>query len=130
VLARFSDFLVVDQASDAGIKPLEVEISMGFAPAFEEMGLATRRGKQVPSINFDLRGECIALCDLLKCAGIAGSSGAGKHLVALGRVRVDGQPEGRKTAKIRPGQVIDCEGTRITVTAALAGREADQKEER
>ncbi len=70
------------------------------------------------TIEFALRGEAIALCDLLKCAGIVGSSGAGKHLVALGRVRVDGQPEGRKSAKIRAGQVVECEGTKVLVAGA------------
>ncbi|BAP88243.1 uncharacterized protein E1O_11120 [Burkholderiales bacterium GJ-E10] len=79
------------------------------------------------TILFALHGEHIPLCDLLKCAGIAGSSGAGKHLVALGRVYVDGRPESRKTAKIGSGQVVDCDGVRITVRAATADRVADQK---
>jgi ribosome-associated protein len=72
----------------------------------------------VPTIEFPLKGEYVALCDLLKCAGIADSSGAGKHLVALGRVRVDGRPEGRKTAKIRAGQVVECAGARVVVATA------------
>ena len=83
----------------------------------------------MPTIQFDLRGEHIELCDLLKCAGIVGSSGAGKHLVSLGGVYVDGKPEGRKTAKIRSGQVIDVEGTRITVTAVKADGASGQKAE-
>jgi len=74
----------------------------------------------LPTIPFVLRGEFIALCDLLKCAGVAGSAGEGKHLVALGGVSVDGQAEGRKTAKIRAGQVVECGGTRITVVAEAA----------
>jgi ribosome-associated protein len=36
-------------------------------------------------------------------------------MVAAGEVTVDGQPESRKTAKIRAGQRVDCLGTRITV---------------
>lgn len=82
------------------------------------------------TIEFDLHAEHIVLCDLLKCAGISGSSGAGKHLVALGRVCVDGRPENRKTAKIRSGQVVDCDGTRITVWAARADCEQDPEAER
>jgi ribosome-associated protein len=72
-------------------------------------------------VPFELHGEHIALCDLLKCAGLCGSSGAGKHLVALGLVRVDGQPESRKTAKIRPGQVVEFDGHSVSVTAAAPG---------
>jgi ribosome-associated protein len=67
------------------------------------------------TLEFKLVTEAIALCDLLKCAGIAASSGQGKHLVAEGRVRVDGRPESRKTAKIRAGQVVECNGARLQV---------------
>ena len=71
------------------------------------------------TIEFQLRGEQVRLCDLLKLAGIADSGGQGKHLVAAGEVKVDGQPESRKTAKIRAGQVVECLGSRIVVTAAV-----------
>ena len=53
--------------------------------------------------------------NLLKLAGVAGSAGHGKHMVEVGEVKVDGQPESRKTAKIRAGQYVECLGTRITV---------------
>ena len=66
-------------------------------------------------IHFTLTGEHIALCDLLKVTGIASSSGQGKAMVAAGEVRVEGQPESRKTAKIRAGQKVECLGTRIEV---------------
>ncbi len=66
-------------------------------------------------VEFQLAGEFVALCDLLKLAGLAGSGGEGKQLVARGEVRVDGRPEERKTAKIRAGQVVDCLGIRIRV---------------
>lgn len=66
-------------------------------------------------VDFQLAGEFVALCDLLKLAGLAGSGGEGKQLVARGEVRVDGRPEERKTAKIRAGQVVDCLGIRIRV---------------
>ena len=69
-------------------------------------------------IEYTLLTDTIALCDLLKCAGIAGSSGQGKHLVAEGHVQVDGQAESRKTARIRPGQVVECTGARVHVRAA------------
>lgn len=71
------------------------------------------------SVEFRLRDDHVRLCDLLKLAGIAGSSGQGKHLVAAGVVTVDGQPESRKTAKIRAGQQVECQGVRVNVLAAF-----------
>jgi ribosome-associated protein len=59
-------------------------------------------------MEFKLKGEFIALCDLLKTTGIANSGGQGKAMVADGHVRVDGEIELRKTAKIRAGQVVEC----------------------
>ena len=67
------------------------------------------------TIDFPLRGDYVALCDLLKLAGVADSGGQGKALVASGEVRVDGRREDRKTAKIRAGQVVECQGVRIRV---------------
>ncbi len=69
----------------------------------------------VETIEFQLKGEHVRLCDLLKLAGIAESGGQGKHMVADGEVTVDGQPESRKTAKIRAGQVVECRGAKIVV---------------
>jgi ribosome-associated protein len=71
--------------------------------------------KIMQSIEFPLKGEYIELCNLLKLAGVAESGGRGKTLVAEGRVTVDSQPESRKTAKIRVGQVVECMGVQIAV---------------
>lgn len=71
--------------------------------------------------EFRLRDDHVRLCDLLKLAGIADSGGRGKQLVAAGEVTVDGQPESRKTAKIRAGQQVDCQGVRILVRAPDPG---------
>ncbi|MFH2140196.1 MAG: RNA-binding S4 domain-containing protein [Pseudomonadota bacterium] len=68
-------------------------------------------------LDFQLRGEFIALCDLLKLTGVSDSGGAAKALVADGAVSVDGQVELRKTAKIRAGQVVALTGVRIRVVA-------------
>lgn len=65
--------------------------------------------------EFELVGEYVELCNLLKLTGIANSGGQGKAMVADGQVRVDGQLELRKTAKIRAGQVVECQGMRISV---------------
>lgn len=71
------------------------------------------------TIDFQLRGEFVELCNLLKLVGVADSGGRGKALVAAGEVRLDGQVESRKTAKIRAGQVVECQGVRIRVQAAV-----------
>ncbi|MCX7171906.1 MAG: RNA-binding S4 domain-containing protein [Proteobacteria bacterium] len=72
------------------------------------------------NIEFQLNQQQphIELCSLLKLTGIASSGGQGKVLVANGEVSVDHQPEHRKTAKIHAGQVVECRGTLISVTAS------------
>jgi ribosome-associated protein len=72
------------------------------------------------AMELELRGEYVALCDLLKLAGIADSGGQGKLLIANGEVTVDGKPESRKTAKIRAGQIVTCQGQTVRVVAAEA----------
>ena len=67
--------------------------------------------------QFELTGDFIPLCDLLKIEGIAQSGGQGKQMVADGIVTVDGKTELRKTAKIRAGQVVECLGQTIRVNA-------------
>ena len=69
----------------------------------------------IETTTFELKGEFIALCDLLKTTGIADSGGQGKAFVAEGIVRVDGEIELRKTAKIRKGQVVECFNNQITI---------------
>ena len=66
-------------------------------------------------INFELRGEYITLDALLKATGLAPSGGVAKLMVADGLVQVDGRDELRKTCKIRSGQVVGLQGTRISV---------------
>ena len=68
-------------------------------------------------LTFKLRGEHVALCDLLKLVGIADSGGQGKLMIANGDVTVDGLPESRKTAKIRANQTVQCLGQTIQVVA-------------
>ena len=67
--------------------------------------------------EFKLRGEYVALCDLLKLTGIADSGGQGKLMIANGDVTVDGRPESRKTAKIRANQTVRCLGKSVLVVA-------------
>jgi ribosome-associated protein len=70
------------------------------------------------TIDFQLTGEYVELCNLLKLAGVADSGGQGKALVAAGEVSVDGRAESRKTAKIRAGQRVECAGVVIRVGSA------------
>jgi ribosome-associated protein len=65
--------------------------------------------------------DYIELNHLLKVAGFADSGGAGGVLVTTGAVKVDGQIELRKRNKIRPGQVVQIEGTEIRVLPNPAG---------
>jgi len=69
-------------------------------------------------IEFTLTGDYIELHQLLKLCGLADSGGAGKAMVAMGLVNVDGAPESRKTAKIRASQKVTLADTVIYVVAA------------
>jgi ribosome-associated protein len=67
-------------------------------------------------IEFSLEGhEFIELDKLLKVTGLCLSGGMAKHLIAEGRVTVDGQVELRKRCKIRSGQTVGFEGEEIRV---------------
>lgn len=66
-------------------------------------------------IEFNLTREFVELNDLLKLTGVCSSGGAGKAMVADGKVLVDGKVELRKTCKIRAGQVVRMEETQISV---------------
>lgn len=69
-------------------------------------------------IDFVLRGEYIALDALLKATGIASSGGAAKMMVGEGNVLVDGQPELRKTCKLRDGQLVSVADTQVRLRSA------------
>ena len=67
-------------------------------------------------IEFLMNTEYVELCNLLKLVDLADSGGRGKAMVAEGLVKVDGTLELRKTAKIKAGQTIECEGKRILIS--------------
>lgn len=69
------------------------------------------------SINFAVRGQHIQLDQLLKAANLVTSGGAAHLAVEAGAVQVDGQPETRKRAKLRPGQRVTFEGQEIVLVA-------------
>ncbi|MDO4226047.1 RNA-binding S4 domain-containing protein [Neisseria sp.] len=59
--------------------------------------------------------EYIALCDLLKLAGLTDSGGRAKAAIADGLVLRNGETETRKTAKIRGGEVIEFNGAVLEI---------------
>ncbi|MEZ0472533.1 RNA-binding S4 domain-containing protein [Luteimonas salinilitoris] len=71
----------------------------------------------MPRLDFQLDRSHIELNQLLKLAGVCDSGGAGKALVAAGKVRVDGAVERRKTCKIRADQVVVAGDAEIHVQA-------------
>lgn len=58
------------------------------------------------SIRFAIRGDHIQLDQLLKATGLADSGGAAHAAIGDGLVRVDGEVDTRKRAKLRPGQRV------------------------
>lgn len=67
--------------------------------------------------EFSLDGrDHVDLCDLLKLCDLVESGAAGKHVIAEGKVSVDGAQELRKRCKIRSGQIVSYAGFQIKVT--------------
>ncbi len=59
-------------------------------------------------IKFKLEdSEYIELIKLLKVTSICGSGGEAKHMVDEGEVRLNGELESRKRAKIRKGDKVE-----------------------
>ncbi|MDP4276981.1 MAG: RNA-binding S4 domain-containing protein [Bacteroidota bacterium] len=70
------------------------------------------------TVEFQLReGESfIPLIQLLKVTQVANSGGESQVLVTEGKVTLNGQPELRKRAKIKAGDVVTAQGYEIRVT--------------
>ena len=67
-------------------------------------------------MKFNLNGaEFIELIKLLKLLHIAQSGGHAKIMVEDGEVMLNGEVEYRKRAKLRPGDVIEASGKKISV---------------
>lgn len=71
-------------------------------------------------IEFAVRGEYIQLDQLLKAAGLCQSGGEAHTAVEEGQVKVDGKPESRKRAKLRPGQQVVFQGQTVDIVAGSA----------
>jgi ribosome-associated protein len=53
-----------------------------------------------------IRGEVIRLGELLKLAGVVGTGGEAKLLLASEEVRVNGEPESRRGRQLRVGDEV------------------------
>jgi ribosome-associated protein len=71
--------------------------------------------------KFELTGEYITLCNLLKVCGIEDTGGVAKLMIIDGDVEVDGQIELRKGCKIRAGQKVSGYGFVIDVVGTVQG---------
>ncbi|MFO0494715.1 MAG: RNA-binding S4 domain-containing protein [Flavobacteriia bacterium] len=66
--------------------------------------------------DFKINGDYIELIQLLKALGIAETGGHAKMIVEDGEVLRNGEVELRKRAKLIPGDVIELEGIKITLS--------------
>lgn len=66
--------------------------------------------------EFHLTSEYIELVKLLKIVGVAETGGHAKILVDEGEVLLNGQPEFRKKAKLRTGDVVEVMGEKIKIS--------------
>lgn len=66
--------------------------------------------------EFKIEGEYIELIQLLKATGVASTGGHAKMIVNDGVVFRNGEVEMRKRAKLIPGDVIELDGNKITMT--------------
>jgi len=67
------------------------------------------------TIRFPLNGDFIELSKLLKITQLAGSGGEAKVMVEEGLVKLNGETESRKRAKIKPGDKVQVDDYIIIV---------------
>lgn len=104
----------VSRSKDAAGRAAPVIRPKGAAPTGRPREAAQGAAAR---IEFELRGEHIALDSLLKATGLAESGGAAKQAITGGMVRVDGQVELRRGCKLRAGQVVEAAGAWIRIAA-------------
>ena len=69
--------------------------------------------KNIPMTKFKIKGEYIELIALLKVLGIAETGGHAKIIVDDGLVKLNGEVEERKRAKLRVGDKVEVNGAII-----------------
>lgn len=90
-------------------------VILGTAAAGATITVSFCKGTSWKPSSISKTTKYIALCDLLKLAGLAESGGQAKALIAEGLVSRNGETETRKTAKIRGGEVIEFDGARLEI---------------
>ena len=58
-----------------------------------------------------------ALDALMKAAGLAGTGGEAKVRIQGGEVKVNGEVETRRGRKLRGGEMVECNGTAVRISA-------------
>lgn len=71
--------------------------------------------------QIEITRQPVELYKVLKFAGLAGSGGEAKMLVAEGLVRVNGAVETRKRRQMQSGDEIELEGNRYALVMAGGG---------
>lgn len=66
-------------------------------------------------MNFEIKGDYIELIKLLKVTGFAETGGMAKQMVEEGLVKCNGVLEERKRLKVRKGDLIEFEGSKIQI---------------
>ena len=65
-----------------------------------------------------IRGDTIRLGQLLKLAGVVGTGGELKALLAETPVSVNGEPDARRGRQLHPGDVVSLSGEELHVVAS------------
>lgn len=73
-------------------------------------------------VQFALKGEYITLDALMKAAGLAGTGGEAKVRIQGGEVKVNGEVETRRGRKLRGGEMVECNGTAVRISAETKWR--------
>ena len=66
-------------------------------------------------MSFKIKGDYIEMIKLLKVTGLCESGGMAKTVVDEGLVKVNGRTEFRKRHKLRKGQIIEFEGSKVVL---------------
>ena len=66
-------------------------------------------------IEHPLKGEFIELNKLLKFSGLVSTGGEAKIFIDEGEVKLNGQVEHRKRAKLKVGDIVEFRGDKIKI---------------
>lgn len=67
--------------------------------------------------TFELKTEYIELIKLLKLLRLVGTGGHAKIVVEEGEVKLNGETEYRKRAKLRDGDIVEYDGKTVKIIA-------------